>query len=597
MKKSIIALFAVCAIAATSCKDFLEQQNPNKIESEFYFTDATALEIYANGLLRSWLPDNTDVIFNDQYADIYSWDGTYDFYTDVYNSEKSSGWASGNWSYLRSCNYFLANLRKAEADDDVLNHYEGVGRLFRALFYISKVQTFGDVPWYDQVIEPDSQEDLYKARDSRELVCQNILKDLDFACDNLFGDASYRVKASMVNKYVALGMKARFCLYEGTYRKYHKTNPSTGKAWTSDESKTYLQECVKACEAIMNSGIYSLSNNYRDMFINEDACSVYAANEFIFARDYDLGLNVVNASYSVNDYFINAQHKQICFNRDFVMTYLMKDGTCFTDKYDEPFKVGFIEECKDRDPRMAATMRTPGFTRADGATSWGAPDFTFAKTGYQPVKWLTNYVLDAINDKTAEDVPLIRYAEILLSYAEAKCELGQFDENIWNKTVKLVRERAGVKAVYPTKADPYMQAYFLNTVTDKCLLEIRRERGIEFTMENLRQHDVRRWAMGELLIKQKTGLWIDGIEKDLDLNNDGIFESYVSKTIKEKSGRYVLDLAAAAGHKLSEGDKGYILPNTALVKSYTWSDKKYLTPIPKSAIIANPNLTQNNGWE
>jgi len=597
MKKYIIALLAVCSLAATSCQDFLEQQNPNKIESEFYFTDETSLNIYANGLLRSWLPSNTSFMFNDQYSDIYSWDGSYDFYLDVYNSEKSSGWAQGNWSYLRSCNYFIANINKVTADEAVKNHYMGIGKLFRALFYIDKVQTFGDVPWYDHVIEPDNQEDLYKARDSREVVCQNILADLNDACKYISGDAAYRVRASMVNKYVALAMKARFCLYEGTYRKYHSVNHSTNKPWASEESTMYLEECAKACKEIMDSKIYSLSKQYRDMFINEDACSVYAANEFIFARDYDLALNVVNSDYSVNDYFINAQHKQECFNRDFVMTYLMKDGTPFTDKYAEPYKVQFYEECQDRDPRMAATMRTPGFTRADKATSWGAPSFTFAKTGYQPVKYLTNYILDAINDKTAEDVPLVRYAEILLSYAEAKAELNQFNADVWNETIKLLRERAGIVSIYPTKADPFMKAYFLNKVDNPVILEIRRERGVELTMENQRQHDVRRWAMGELLIKQKTGIWIEEIEKDIDLNKDGVFESFVSKTVKEKSGRTVLDLNAAAGHKLSEGNKGYILPNSALVKDYTWSDKKYLTPIPKSAIIANDKLVQNYGWD
>lgn len=141
-----------------------------------------------------------------------------------------------------------------------------------------------------------------------------------------------------------------------------------------------------------------------------------------------------------------------------------------------------------------------------------------------------------------------------------------------------------------------MVNYFLGRVTDPLILEVRRERGCEFTMENLRQHDIRRWAMGELLIKQKTGLWIDAIETPLDLNGDGKPETFVSKTVKEKAGYAVLDLNAAAGHRLSEGDYGYILPNTAMVAGYTWSGKKYLNPIPNSAIIVNENLKQNYGW-
>ncbi|NLO00392.1 MAG: RagB/SusD family nutrient uptake outer membrane protein [Bacteroidales bacterium] len=598
MKKYIyIVTAALCALATASCSDFLEKSNPNKIESEFFFTSEQSLEIYTNGLIQDYLPANTTFMNGDRYSDAQGWDGSYLFYTDNYDADDAGGWGAGNWSGLRSINYYLANMRKADAPEKVLNHYEGVGRFFRAMFYFDKVRTFGDVPWYDHMIEPDNKEDLYKARDSRELVCQKMLEDLNYACENCSADAKYMTRASYVNKYVALAMKARFCLYEGTYRKYHNANPSTGQGWSADESRMYLQECVKACKEIMDSKAYSLATNYRNMFTSRDACGDGdCLKEFIWARDYSLDLVVNNDSYSVNDLMINAQHAQHAFNRDFVMTYLMTDGTPFTTKNPDYYSVKFIDEFKGRDARMAQTMRTPGFTREDGNTKWGAPDLVYAKSGYQPVKWLTDYIMDQINDKTATDVPVIRYAEVLLNYAEAKAELGELTEAVWNESVKLVRERAGVKSIYPTAADPYMVNYFLGRVTDPLILEVRRERGCEFTMENLRQHDIRRWAMGELLIKQKTGLWIDAIETPLDLNGDGKPETFVSKTVKEKAGYAVLDLNAAAGHRLSEGDYGYILPNTAMVAGYTWSGKKYLNPIPNSAIIVNENLKQNYGW-
>lgn len=599
MKKITIALFAISALFLSSCKDFLEQANPNKIESEYYFTSESSLEIYANGLIRDYLPAIVSFINGDRYTDTQSWDGSYNFYTDKYTVDDASGWAKGNWSDLRSINYFLANMRKADAPAEVLNHYEGVGRFFRAAFYFEKVKTFGDVPYYDHMVDPASADDLYKARDSREYVCQQILADLNYACDNCLADAKYRVRASYVHKYVALAMKSRFCLYEGTYRKYHKVNPSTGEPWASDESEFYLNECVKASNALMSSGVYSLAprGKYRDMFTNEDGCSVYAGTEFIWARDYDLALVVTNKDYSINDYMINAQHAQYAFNRDFVFTYLMTDGTPFTTRYSEPYKVDFITECQGRDERMAQTMRTPGFTRADNDTKWGAPDFVYTKTGYQPVKYLTHYIMDQINDKTASDLPLMRYAEVLLNYAEAKAELGQMSTEVWDATIKLLRERAGVKSIYPTAADPYMVAYFNNTITDPAILEVRRERGIELVMENQRQSDIRRWHMGELLVKQKTGMWIPQIETPLDLNGDGKPETFVSKTVKEKAGLSVLDLNSNAGHKLSEGDHGYVLPSTTLVQDYRWEEKKYLNPIPVTAITANSNLKQNKGWQ
>ena len=187
------------------------------------------------------------------------------------------------------------------------------------------------------------------------------------------------------------------------------------------------------------------------------------------------------------------------------------------------------------------------------------------------------------------------------SLSEAKAELGQCTEEVWNASVKLVRERAGVKSIYPTTADPYMMAYFPG-VTDPKILEIRRERGIEFTMENLRQQDIRRWHMGELLVKQKTGMWIPAIETELDLDEDGVVDNMVSAKLTEKAGIKVLTInyngstLSGTDHRLSEGDHGYILPYQANRAQYNWSEKKYLYPVPASSVTLNENLDQNAGW-
>ena len=101
---------------------------------------------------------------------------------------------------------------------------------------------------------------------------------------------------------------------------------------------------------------------------------------------------------------------------------------------------------------------------------------------------------------------------MLLNYAEAKAELGEMDAAVWDQTIAQLRSRAGVTPVVPDKADPYMEAYFLNTVTDKWILEVRRERGIELCLEmGLRWDDDMRWHMGDLLTSDNnpwTGIWI-----------------------------------------------------------------------------------------
>ena len=233
------------------------KENPNRIESDFYFTDESSLEIYTNGMIRSAASSIKGFIDGDKNADTHSWDGQASYFMDNYSADDASNWDMDNWSQLRNINYYLANMRKAEADEAVLNHYEGVGRFFRAFFYYVKVKTFGAVPWYDAPIESTDTEALFKDRDNREYVCSKILEDLNYACTYCSDASEYRVRASYIHRYVALAFKARFCLYEGTFRKYHKNDPSTGKPWTKDESEMYLRECISACEENIASGIYS----------------------------------------------------------------------------------------------------------------------------------------------------------------------------------------------------------------------------------------------------------------------------------------------------------------------------------------------------
>ncbi len=603
MKRYIIAAIALCMMA-TSCDDFLSRQNPNAIESEYFFTDESSLNLYTNGLLRTYSTKLIDFINGDRYADTQNWDGEYLYYTDRYEVKDYTSWS---WTALRSINYYLESMRQAQAEESILNHYEGVGRVFRALFYFDKIQAFGAVPYYDFVIDDANTEALYKDRDARSYVFEKVFEDIDYACDNCLTTGKFVDSRTLINKYVALALKARMCLFEGTYRKYHTVDPSTGVAWTAEEKaqgEKYLKECADACEKLIASGAFSLYPKYREMF-NQGGGTSNCASEFIWARDYDTELAVNNTSYSINDYMINAQHAQYSFNRDFVMTYLCTDGTPFTSKYsgDKYYEVSFADECKGRDARLAGTIRTPGFTRDGGKVRY-APDLVYAKTGYQPCKWLTDDLgRDEINAATDTDVPLIRYAEVLLAYAEAKAELGECTQAVWDKTIKPLRERGGVKSIYPTEADPYLVNYFLNTVTDPVILEVRRERGVELTMENQRQRDIRRWHLGELLVKPKTGIWIPALETPMDLDGDGKNDNVVSSTKTEAAGLKVLTVnyngstKSGAGHILSEGDHGYIITSTTLCDGYKWEEKKYVYPIPLSSVTLNSNLTQNYGWE
>ena len=592
-------IFSTIVLSLTACADFLTEENPNTLNSETYFTDETSMEIFTNGLLRNFVPDIYAFCNGDVNADTFTWKGQASYLRSNYSPDEAGGWGTGDWARLREINWYLDNMRKASASTEVLDHYEGVGRFWRAYFYFEKLKLFGALPWYGTSIAENDHEALYKDRDSREFVAQKILEDLNYACTYCLETSELRNRAIKVNRYVALGLKARFCLFEGTMRKYHQNDPSTGKPWTKDESEMYLRECISACEDIMQNGGFSLTDNpaerqtqYRAFFTAEDACGTYA-NELIWARDYDAELAVVA---SMNAQFVNSQYSCFALTRQFVNTYLMLDGTPFTDK-ENYNSIGFVEECRDRDYRLAQTIRTPGFKRDNGSTSW-PPDLIYANTGYHLIKYLTDDSTKDLNTSAIDlDVPLMRYSEILLSYAEAKAELGEMTEDVWNQTIKPLRERAGVTSIYPTKADPYMVEYFQNRVTDPFILEVRRERGIELVMENLRYYDIIRWRQGELFTRQWLGIYVPAMEEPMDLDDDGTPDNIVTANTSAEGGLKYITVGAnsEAGNILSEGDHGNLVPATKIERS--WADYKYVRPIPTSALQENPDLTQNPEWD
>src|SRR5450759_4001781 len=139
----------------------------------------------------------------------------------------SSGW---DWTDLRNVNYFIANCNDPQVALDVRKNYLGIAKFFRAYFYFEKVKRFGDVPWIGKPLDV-SDPVLYGPRDSRTLVMDSVLADIDFACTNItsLSDGT----RSLITKYVAYALKSRICLFEGTFRKYHTelNLQGTASAW------------------------------------------------------------------------------------------------------------------------------------------------------------------------------------------------------------------------------------------------------------------------------------------------------------------------------------------------------------------------------
>lgn len=593
MKKIFFLLFLLPFVFIGCKKDLINgnnQQPFDKLSPATAFNSANDLQLYVNSFYKI-LPSATDIIHSDAMSDFGARTSIPSYLIPgAYTAETAGGWS---WTNLRNINYFLTNApqaaQKAGVLESAIQNYVGIARFFRAWFYFNMVKTYGDVPWYSQPLDPSDSAELYKPRDSRTLVMDSVLADLNYACNHI--DSTKDNTCSQITKWVALAFKSRVCLFEGTFREYHPelNLQSTSAMW--------LQQAADAAQEIMQSGLYKIHVNpatptmsYRELFINENGAP--PSDEVMLADDCSSALTVFN---DANWYFTSPTYGiRLSLTKQFINTYLDIDGTSFTDKpgYDT---IPFWNEVKNRDLRLQQTIRMQGYARANGAPT--PPDFSYTMTGYQPIKFtLASTTTDGVaqNDNS---IPLIRYAEVLLNYAEAKAELGTFTQADWDATIKVLRERAGItNTSMPTTADPYLQKTYFPDISNPVLLEIRRCRGIELALEGFRFDDLLRWGLGNLLEMPYEGMYVPAMNTLYDLNGDGTPDvDFVSATPANKKPGVIYITIDNSQMKLSNGTSGNLLWLTNQTKE--WDNYKYYYPIPFNQIVLNPNLKQNPGWQ
>ena len=591
MKKICICL-AFVTLALCSCNDYLDKKLISKIDSEKFFANEEQLQLFANGLYLNMTPDAENLTTGGSTCDYLARNTTSPLLERTFTVNQMSGWNIGAWKDLFRINYFLEHMDKAACTPEVINHSRGIARFWRALFYFDKVKSYGDVPWYNYTIQADDTTSLYKPRDNREMVMDSVLQDINYACDHIMNRAE-----TTVTPWMALAMKSRICLFEGTYRKYHTVNPSTGEAWKDATApQRFLQESISASEKIINSGKFKLYNtgkpeaDYRHIFQQEAP----VRQEVIWAKEYSAELS---SYHNLTQLFVSSgnQSNRWSPTQEFVNTYLNRDGSRFTDTSGYETK-NFVQTSTNRDCRLAQSMMMPGYTKLNnnGEKMETMPDWSVTMTGYQVIKYNMDGTFYEVTNHSSNAVPVIRYAEILLNEAEAKAELGQMTSQVWNKTIRLLRERAGVNGRIPTTADPYLVSYYDNKVTDMWLLEIRRERAVELFFEGggLRYDDLMRWKQGEMLTKKLGSIYIGAKNTAVDTNGDGINDLIVVDKMpasRNPNLTYV-DLSKTRFYTFKDG-RLYVANNNV------WEDKKYTHPIPTAARVKNPNLAQNDGWE
>ena len=599
MRRYILPVLAI-VLGLSSC-DFLDRTPKDKLAPENYFRNEQDFKLFSNSFYNDLFnkePYNkqSDVFFQKGVLSDELMGGVA---REIPTGVGTGGWG---WSVLRKINTMLGNMDKCD-DQAVVKQYTGLAKFFRARFYYDKVKRFGDVPWYDRELG-SKDEDLYKTQDSREFVMSKMLEDIDEAIESLPSAVStYRV-----NRWAALMLKAQFCLYEGTYRKYRGLEYPEGL-----KSDDYLRLAAEAAEEIIDKGPYSFAADYGELFREPDADK----NEYILAIRME---QAISCTHNSTAYACMATQGNPGFSKKFIDSFLMSDGSRFTDK--EGWEtMQFADEVKDRDPRLAAIIRMPDQVRATDKYTMVGPDLSVTSSGFQMDKFVmdgSKYPTTERVDMSFNDIPVYRFAEAHLIYAEAKAELGQFHQEEADKSINKLRARVNMPkmVVDNLTVDPYLvsEKYGYLTLAEKnpsnlaALLEIRRERTIELVLEDSnRWDDIVRWKEGRCLMQPLRGVYFPG-PGEYDLTGDGQPDILLYDTAKEPDSKISYkvqiqeieiegkNVPCTNGVVLSEGRSGYIDMHRLKNRSFD-ENRDYLYPIPLEDRQLNPNLKQNPGWK
>ena len=589
MNKLSVILFFIASSVICSCN--LKEVPKADVDKSAIFNSEQGLKIYSNSFYNA-LPSSgilhdggsSYYLFTNNIPNIVTPNGL--------DPDNAGGWS---WSQLRNINFFIDNCTSDAVPLAIRNNYIGIARFFRAYFYYDMMKSFGDLPWIDHALDV-SDSLIYATQDKRTLIADKIKEDLDFAIENITNKKD--PSASTITSTVAAAFKSRVCLWEGTYRKYHV---EAGLTSSADE---WLNEAVSAAQYVMDAGysIYmggGVDNSYRMLFTAKNPISA----EVLYAVTFDRSLGIVSA---LNHRWTSVTYGGAAWpTRSFIKTYLMRNGEYFMDQPGAE-SMSYTEETKNRDTRLAQTIITPGFTRVNnGQRVPTPPNYAFANNGYQVIKFLMDDVsLDNVDNNENNSI-LFRYAEVLLNYAEAKAELGTLTDEDWSKTIGVLRARGGITTGLnqkPTKIDTYLRDRFFPNVNDASILEIRRERGVELSLEGFGFDDVKRWKLGELLTKPYDGIYIPALDVPYDVNEDGKLDVVFTKNLNPPDkipgvyyfyvGQLLANGAVNNTQLAADGHTLVVLSQNPRV----WNDKAYFNPIPTSVIQMNPNLKQNPGW-
>lgn len=594
--KKIYLVALTAGLMFASCSDFLDREPITEPSSSTYLSTPSQVENYINGLYTQ-LPSlakfgmgvrgeekNSDNILSEKYdtrlnGETTLFDGALD-------------WENG-YKYLRNVNYFFKNYQVNEetlGENSDIQSFKGEAYFLRAYWHFFLLKKFGAIPYMDTLMDENATVDgLQIPAKPRNEVAKLILEDLNQAISLLYPRSKYA--GLRINKEAAMVFAMNVALYEGTWEKYHANDDFAAE---TNESAYFLGEVVRIGDELFQMGI-TLNDNkektgFGSLFNSKDLSDV---NEVLFWKKYSDAEGVFHALSGLLAGGVVDQDAPAGLSQELVDNFLYLDGT-FINPSNADFK-DFNKTFENRDNRLlqmvmhsGAKFRSP----EKGAKPMLVEVYTEANkdevnppylagdgqsrniTGYHIRLGIDENYVEG-NGETA--LPIIRYAEALLDYAEAKAELGACDASVLEKTIKPLRERAGVTYVAPTK-DPNFSDFGYEISPE--LQEIRRERRSELSLQGFRLDDLMRWAAHKLIVnKRGKGAYLGK-------------ESVLYKSLSEEK-RTIVDSRTLVNDKGWMDPLSQLLPNGYQFKP----NRDYLLPIPPTELSLNKQLHQNPNWE
>lgn len=599
---------------ATSCSDFLDRMPLTEPNNETYLSTENQVRSYINGMYIA-LPSNTQYGIGVRGEDKNSDNILAEKYDLRLNGEYTAFSGATEWSTgyqnLRDINYFFNYYMIDEANEnDNIRSLKGEAHFIRAYWHFYLLKRFGNIPIMDAFWDANATvEGLQIEQKPRNEVAKFILKDLEDAKNLLYSRSEYG--GLRINKEAAMVLAMNVALYEGSWEKYHANDDFKSE---TNESKYFFEQVMTWGDELFKAGI-ELNTKETDPFGAKSGADAYAnlfnkqdytnVPEVLFWRKYSVAEGVYHSVTTLLASGAVDSDGAAGISQSLVDNYLNADGTIINPK-DAKFK-DFNKTFENRDPRLYETVMSTGhkfrsatITRpmcvkeykqgeTDEIKEYNAEILPPYLNGDGNGRNLTGYHTALGVDTTYTNssfwdtgLPVIRYSEALLAYAEAAEELEKCTDEILEKTIKVLRERAGVTYKKPSEIDKDPNFSDFGYEISVNLQEIRRERRSELALQGFRFDDLMRWGAHKLIVNQRG--------RGAYLGEDGVlYKSF--NTSKQET-------VDALKRVLVDNEKWMDPLQALLPNGYQFNPKRdYLLPISPDELALNKKLKQNPGWE